>query len=82
MATAKEIDRRFKQTLADQMGVSVDDLKPETSLVEDLNTDSLDLVEISMATEDEFAIEIPDEEIEKLGTVQQWCEFIAQRERS
>lgn len=64
------IENRVKQVIADQLGAVAADLKPETRIVEDLGGDSLDQVEIVMALEDEFEIDIPDEEADKITTVQ------------
>lgn len=65
--------------IAEAAGVAVDKVKPETHLVNDLNLDSLDRVELTMDLEDEFAIEIPDEEAEPLVTVQQVVDYLASR---
>lgn len=56
--------------IVEQLGVKEEDVKPEASFVEDLGADSLDTVELVMALEEEFDIEIPDEEAEKITTVQ------------
>ncbi len=60
---------RVKKVLVEQLGVSEDQVTLEASIVDDLGADSLDVVEIVMALEEEFEIEIPDEEAEKLPTV-------------
>ena len=68
---------KIKSIIADQLGI--DDLETitmETSLVEDLEADSLDAVEVIMALEDEFGIEIPDEEAENFKTIADICKFI------
>lgn len=62
---------RVKAVVADQMCVSESEVKPESHLTEDFNADSLDLIEMIMTVEDEFGIEITDEEAEKISTVQQ-----------
>jgi acyl carrier protein len=78
MATVLE---RIKKVAAEQLGVEESEIKPESSFVEDLGADSLDLVELIMALEEEFStpekkIEIPDEDSEKLGTVQDAINYI------
>ena len=66
MATVEE---RVKNIIVEQLGVDADQVAPDTSFVEDLGADSLDTVELVMAFEEEFDIEIPDEEAEKMSTV-------------
>ena len=61
---------RVKKIIVDQLGVEEETVTPEASFVDDLGADSLDTVELVMALEDEFAIEIPDEDAEKITTVQ------------
>lgn len=60
------IEERVKKIIVDQLGAKAEDVKPEASFIEDLGADSLDTVELVMALEEEFDIEIPDEEAEKL----------------
>ena len=72
---------RVRKIIADQLGVEETDIQPQTSFVEDLNADSLDLVELIMSLEEEFskegkAIEISDEDAEKIATVQDAVNFI------
>ncbi|CAN1603040.1 acyl carrier protein [Pseudomonas sp. B21-028] len=64
------IEERVKKIVAEQLGVKEDEVKNEASFVEDLGADSLDTVELVMALEEEFETEIPDEEAEKITTVQ------------
>jgi len=67
--TAQNIEAKVKSIIADQLGVSEDEIKIESSFIEDLGADSLDIVELVMAMEEEFEIEIPDEEAENIKTV-------------
>ncbi|MFO0597655.1 MAG: acyl carrier protein [Myxococcaceae bacterium] len=67
--TATNIEAKVKSIIADQLGVSEDEIKMESSFIEDLGADSLDIVELVMAMEEEFEIEIPDEEAENIKSV-------------
>jgi acyl carrier protein len=67
---------KVKDIVVDQLGVSADEVKMEASFVNDLGADSLDVVELIMALEEEFNIEIPDEDAEKIGTVGDAVEYI------
>lgn len=60
---------RVKHIVVEQLGVSADEVSPESSFVDDLGADSLDVVELVMALEEEFGVEIPDEDAEKIATV-------------
>jgi acyl carrier protein len=68
MATSA-IEAKVKSIIADQLGVGEDEIKPESSFIEDLGADSLDIVELVMAMEEEFEVESPDEEAENIKTV-------------
>ena len=70
------IEERVKKIVAEQLGVNEADIKNESSFVDDLGADSLDTVELVMALEEEFECEIPDDEAEKITTVQQAIDFI------
>ena len=70
------IEERVKKIIVEQLGVKEEDVKPEASFVEDLGADSLDTVELVMALEEEFDIEIPDEEAEKNTTVQSAIDYV------
>jgi acyl carrier protein len=63
------IEAKVKSIIADQLGVGEDEIKPESSFIEDLGADSLDIVELVMAMEEEFEVEIPDEEAENIKSV-------------
>ena len=70
------IEERVKKIIVEQLGVKEEDVKPEASFVEDLGADSLATVELVMALEEEFDIEIPDEEAEKITTVQSAIDYV------
>ena len=70
------IEERVKKIIVEQLGVKEEDVKPEASFVEDLGADSLDTVELVMALEEEFKCEIPDEDAEKIQTVQDAVNYI------
>ena len=70
------IEERVKKIIVEQLGVKEEQVKPEASFVDDLGADSLDNVELVMALEEEFECEIPDEEAEKIKTVQQAVDYI------
>jgi acyl carrier protein len=70
------IEQRVKKIVAEQLGVNEDDIKHESSFVDDLGADSLDTVELVMALEEEFECEIPDEEAEKITSVQQAIDYV------
>jgi acyl carrier protein len=70
------IEERVKKIVAEQLGVKEEDIKLESSFVNDLGADSLDTVELVMALEEEFKCEIPDEQAEKITTVQQAIDYI------
>jgi acyl carrier protein len=70
-----DIEQRVKKIVAEQLGVAESDIKAESAFVDDLGADSLDTVELVMALEDEFEMEIPDEEAEKITTVQNAIDY-------
>ena len=71
------VDEKVKKIIAEQLGVEEDEVVPEASFIEDLGADSLDTVELIMAFEEEFGIEIPEEDAEKIATVQNAIDYIA-----
>lgn len=75
------IEQRVKKIVAEQLGKDETEIKTESRFFEDLNADSLDVVELVMAFEDEFEIEIPDEEAEKITTVKLAIEFIEKHKK-
>jgi acyl carrier protein len=70
------LEARVKKIVAEQLGVAEADIKNESSFVEDLGADSLDNVELVMALEEEFGVQIPDEEAEKITNVQQAIDYV------
>ncbi|MGL4668483.1 MAG: acyl carrier protein [Saezia sp.] len=70
-----DIEARVKKIVADNLGVEESQVTNEKAFIADLGADSLDIVELVMALEDEFGIEIPDEESEKIMTVQQAIDY-------
>ncbi|HCW05017.1 MAG TPA: acyl carrier protein [Clostridium sp.] len=70
------IFEKVREIIADKLSLEEDEIKMESSFVDDLGADSLDLVELVMALEDEFDMEIPDEEVEKVTTVSDVVEYI------
>ncbi len=72
-------DDKVKQIIMDKLGVSEDQVTAEASFIDDLNADSLDIVELVMELEDAFGIEIPDEDAEKLKTVQNAIDYLRGR---
>jgi acyl carrier protein len=71
---------KLKEILVDVLGVNESDIKPESKFVDDLGADSLDLVELIMAFEDKFGIEISDEEAEKMVTIKDVLDYIVSKQ--
>ncbi|MET9543720.1 acyl carrier protein [Streptomyces sp. NPDC006627] len=71
-----DFEKRVKTVVAAQLGVAEAEVRNEASFVDDLGADSLDAVELTMAMEDEFGMEIPDEDAEKLTTVQHVIDYV------
>ena len=76
------VEEKVKHIIVEQLGVDEDEVKPEASFVDDLGADSLDVVELVMALEEEFEMEISDEDAEKLTTVKQAIEYIQAHAKS
>ncbi len=74
-----DIEAQVKEIIVDQLGVDESQVTPEASFIDDLGADSLDTVELVMAFEDKFDIEIPDEEAEKMRTVGEAIEHLKQK---
>jgi acyl carrier protein len=73
------IEAQVKGIVAEQLGVKAEEVTNDASFVDDLGADSLDTVELVMALEEEFETEIPDEDAEKITTVQQAIDFVSSR---
>jgi acyl carrier protein len=77
----ESVEARVKKIIVDQLSVEEDQVKSEAKFVDDLGADSLDVVELVMALEEEFKIEIPDEEAEKIATVQNAVDYISKHKK-
>ena len=75
----QDLKDKIVAVIAEKLGVTADQCKPEAAFVEDLGADSLDQVELVMALEDEFELEIPDEDAEKLKTVQAVYDYVTSK---
>ncbi len=75
-ATRQEVLERVKEVLTEQLGVDEGEITEEASFQEDLEADSLDLVELIMELEEQFGMEIPDEEAEKITTVEEAVDYV------
>ena len=72
---------KVRSIIAEQLGIEESEIKPESHFVNDLGADSLDTVELVMAMEEEFGIEIPDEEAEKINTVQSAVDYVSKNSK-
>ena len=77
----KPTDQRVKDIIVEQLGVKPDQVTPEAKFIEDLGADSLDTVELIMALEEEFGIEVPDEQAEKLLNVGDVIKYIEEHQK-
>jgi acyl carrier protein len=80
--TSMEVEAKVKEIIVQQLGVDADKVTADASFVDDLGADSLDVVELVMAFEEEFGVEIPDEAAEKIATVKDANEFLKQSQAS
>jgi acyl carrier protein len=74
------VEEKVKKIIVEQLGVSEDEVVSQASFTDDLGADSLDTVELVMALEEEFELEIPDEDAEKISTVQDVISYIEQKQ--
>ena len=74
--TTGNVEQKVKGIIAEQLGVAEDEIKTTSSFIEDLGADSLDIVELVMAFEEEFGVEIPDDAAEKISTVSDAIKYI------
>lgn len=81
MAEDNQIESKVKDIIVEQLGVNADQVSPEAKFIEDLGADSLDTVELIMALEEEFSIEVPDEEAEKLTSVGDVIKYIEENSK-
>ena len=77
-----EVAAKIKEIIVNQLGVNEDEVTPEASFVDDLGADSLDVVELVMALEEEFGIEIPDEDTDKIQTVGDSVSYIEEKQQA
>jgi acyl carrier protein len=79
--TVEQVESKVKEIIVEQLGVDEAQVEGKASFVEDLGADSLDIVELVMAFEEAFEIEIPDEDTEKIATVQNAVDYIAAKKK-
>ena len=73
---AADVESRVREIISEQLGVAANEVTPEASFIEDLGADSLDIVELVMALEEEYGMEISDEDAEKIRTVKDVVSYI------
>jgi acyl carrier protein len=77
-----DVTAKVKSIIVEQLGVAEDEIKPESAFIEDLGADSLDIVELVMAMEEEFEVEIPDDDAENIKTVQDAINYINEHRKA
>ncbi len=75
------LEDKIKQIIVQELGLEEDDLAPEKSFIEDLGLDSLDVMTLAMAIEEEFDIEVPDDDVEEIKTIQNVIDYLEKRLR-
>lgn len=78
----EQVERKVREIVAEQLGISVEEISRESTFVDDLGADSLDIVELIMALEEEFSLEIPDEDAEKMRTVGDVADYLESKSTS
>ena len=78
---AADVESRVREIISEQLGVAANEVTPEASFIEDLGADSLDIVELVMALEEEYGMEISDEDAEKIRTVQDAIDYIGKHSK-
>jgi len=79
MATAENAEERLRKMIAEQLGVSEDEVVPDASFIDDLNADSLEMVDLIISLEEEFGIQVSDEDAEKIKTVKDAIDYLNDR---
>ena len=75
------VEERIKQIIGEQLGVTAEEVTPEASFIDDLGADSLDIVELVMAIEEEYGLEIPDEAAERMQTIGDAIAYVEERQK-
>ena len=76
------LEEKVKEIIVEQLGVSPDQVKPDARFIDDLGADSLDTVELIMALEEEFGVEVPDEDVETMRTINDIVQYLGSRVES